>query len=431
MNAPQRLSTRLGLGIGLTLAVAGCSHKGQGTPGGSQTTAGMSNRPPVMDAADARPVGQGGDDVAAVGADNRGPRDTQQTVRALAEQAQRSAQALQSIETSRARRGGAARAGTTGGAGIPGTGTELPAGELGKPANNDLWLVPPGQSPTPPVDIPVQPPPAPAPVAAVPVPAAPPPRPVSPVTEADGRTYGSSLQTPVSSGVIAGGNDAATGRLVQHIRDYPHDVAGHLDYQLDRFVRDETVPHVETMTGLPQDEREMLSIVLDGLSLYRTGLRADANALTSRRVRPLLDMADRLRTRADLTIPTLALCSRVAGYGIYDPMGTTFRAGQETPVILYCEVENFASVQNDKLMWQTRLSQEAVLFTDGGARVWMDKGDVPVDLSRNRRHDFYVFKRLTLPKTLGPGRYVLKVTIVDQQSQRVAENSMTVNLMAQ
>ena len=71
------------------------------------------------------------------------------------------------------------------------------------------------------------------------------------------------------------------------------------------------------------------------------------------------------------------------------------------------------------------------LFTDGGARVWFDKGDVPVDLSRNRRHDFYVFKRLTLPRTLGPGRYVLKVTIVDQQSQRVAENSMTVNLMGQ
>ena len=57
------------------------------------------------------------------------------------------------------------------------------------------------------------------------------------------------------------------------------------------------------------------------------------------------------------------------------------------------------------------------------------RGDVPVDLSRNRRHDFYVYKKLTLPRTLGPGRYVLKVTIVDQQSQRVAENSMTVNLM--
>ena len=62
---------------------------------------------------------------------------------------------------------------------------------------------------------------------------------------------------------------------------------------------------------------------------------------------------------------------------------------------------------------------------------WTDKSDIPLDTSRNRRHDYYVYRKITLPKTLTIGRYFLKVTITDEQASRVAENSVPVLVVAQ
>ena len=39
-----------------------------------------------------------------------------------------------------------------------------------------------------------------------------------------------------------------------------------------------------------------------------------------------------------------------------------------------------------------------------------------MDLSRQRRHDFFLAQMITLPDTLGPGEYVLKVSIQDELS---------------
>jgi hypothetical protein len=235
-------------------------------------------------------------------------------------------------------------------------------------------------------------------------------------------------QSISASTTNTGSDNALTSRLLQHVQEFPTDLAGHLDLQLMRFLRDETVPQLEGLSGLSSEDREILSALLDGLSNFRTGLRADPNQLNSRKVRPLLELADRIRGSAELTVPTVCLCSEVRGFGQYEPMDANLKSGQDNPAILYCEVENFSSQQNDKLLWETKLSQEVVLYTETGFPVWRDKGAIPVDQARNRRHDFYVYKRITLPKTLAPGRYVLKVSIVDEQAKRVAENSLTINV---
>jgi hypothetical protein len=235
-------------------------------------------------------------------------------------------------------------------------------------------------------------------------------------------------QSISASTTNTGSDNALTSRLLQHVQEFPADLAGHLDLQLMRFLRDETVPQLEGLSGLSSEDREILSALLDGLSNFRTGLRADPNQLNSRKVRPLLELADRIRGSAELTVPTVCLCSEVRGFGQYEPMDANLKSGQDNPAILYCEVENFSSQQNDKLLWETKLSQEVVLYTETGFPVWRDKGAIPVDQARNRRHDFYVYKRITLPKTLAPGRYVLKVSIVDEQAKRVAENSLTINV---
>jgi len=96
-------------------------------------------------------------------------------------------------------------------------------------------------------------------------------------------------------------------------------------------------------------------------------------------------------------------------------------------------VGNFTSVRDDQNMWQTRLREELVLYTDTGLAVWPEKSnaEVFVDQSRNRRHDFFVARKIVLPSELTIGRYLLKVTLTDEQSNRVVEATTPVEIVAE
>ena len=224
-------------------------------------------------------------------------------------------------------------------------------------------------------------------------------------------------------------------QFAQQVKDYPQDVAGQLDWQLLQFLQGQSVPQLQTIAPLPGEDRELLTAFLDGLTNFRNALRADSNMLLSRKIRPILEMADRLRTQAELTVPTIALCTDVKGFGVYEPIDPArFEAGKENKVIVYCEVENFASLLDEQKRWATKLTQEVVLYTDqGGLEVWRDKAPARpiIDYSRNRRHDFFIVKMIRLPANLTIGRYLLKVTVVDQQVNRVAENTVPILIVAQ
>jgi hypothetical protein len=53
------------------------------------------------------------------------------------------------------------------------------------------------------------------------------------------------------------------------------------------------------------------------------------------------------------------------------------------------------------------------------------------DFSHRRRHDFFVAKPIILPRSLTIGRYLLKVTVEDQQARRIAENTVPIEIVAQ
>jgi hypothetical protein len=229
--------------------------------------------------------------------------------------------------------------------------------------------------------------------------------------------------------------DELEKKIMQRLRENPRDVSAHMDYQLLRFLRDGQVPQLDAMASLPAEDRAVLTALMDGLSNFRTGVRADANMLTAKKIRPLLDMADRLRSSADLRIPTVALCTRVDAFGVYKAIDPPrFAAGREHPTIIYCEVENFSSQFNEERLWETKLTMEALLFTETGMLVWQDvdyKTKPVIDHSVNRRHDFYIAKMARIPANLTIGRYLLKVTVVDQQASRIAETTVPIQIVAQ
>ena len=228
--------------------------------------------------------------------------------------------------------------------------------------------------------------------------------------------------------------DQIEHQLASRVRDQPRDLEGQLDYELLLFLEDQPVPQLDSISQLRPEDRDVLAALMDGLSNFRDAVRSDSNALMSNKIKPLIDMADRLRSQTELTLTTVALCKQVKSYGVYTPFDSNrFVAGRENDVIVYCEVENFQSQLNSDSQFETRLSEETVLYTDSGMMVWPDKSEpqAVVDVCRERRHDFFIANIVKLPASLTIGRYVLKLTVTDQLANRVAETSAPVEIVAQ
>lgn len=240
------------------------------------------------------------------------------------------------------------------------------------------------------------------------------------------------VSTATKSAVDNGAASVASSldeQIEKRLADNPRDVAAHLDHQLRLYTAGASVPQLTSMASLPAEDREIVAALMDGLTNFRTTVGNDTNAPLSKKVRPLVDVAERLKSQADLAVPTLALCKRVDGFGTYEPFDpATFPAGRASDAIIYAEVANFSSQKLDGKRWQTTLTQTATLYRDTGVPVLNDKTVEFIDHSRNRRNDFFVVKLLKLPPTLLPGKYVLKVTIVDKQSSRMAEASMNLTI---
>ena len=237
--------------------------------------------------------------------------------------------------------------------------------------------------------------------------------------------------TPAPAAVPVTPTEPLEARLGQAARDYPRDLSAQLDYQLLQLLKGQQVTQVESLSALPKDDREMLWALMDSLGNLRSNLKTDVNMAAAQKARPLVNLGERLRAGAELRVATIALCTRVDGFGVYQPMpADRLPSGRETTAVLYCEVENFLSRQADGGQWETNLSQEITLYNDRGQRVWSEKAKVVKDLCRNRRHDFFVGQRITLPSALLPGSFSLRVTIVDQNANRVAESTLAVKVVA-
>jgi hypothetical protein len=232
---------------------------------------------------------------------------------------------------------------------------------------------------------------------------------------------------------VAVSTDEYELKLEKLVHDYPRDLGNQLDYQLLRFVRDEPTPNLSDVAQLSSEDRDILLALMDGLNNFRAAAHGDGNLMLNRKIQPLLEMADRLRSEAQLAVPTVAFCSQVTGYGVYRPMASSrFPASRDNNLIVYCEAANFTSVQGSDRIWRTRLKQEMILYTDTGLAVWPDKSNLAtfVDQSRNRRHDFFISRRVMLPSSLAAGKYVMKITLTDEESNRVVEAGSPLEIIA-
>ena len=148
---------------------------------------------------------------------------------------------------------------------------------------------------------------------------------------------------------------------------------------------------------------------------------ADGDLLTRA---ALLDRLDAAFADEPVRIVAVQLCRSVQSFGVYEPFATAnFLGGQTNRAIVYLELDHFETqpVGNDH---EVRLKQELILYNESdGLAVWKADPVQVVDVSRNRRRDFYVVQMMSLPARLAPGKYRLKIRITDEHGESVDETT--------
>ncbi len=242
-----------------------------------------------------------------------------------------------------------------------------------------------------------------------------------------------SAATDKSPGIRSPGIDpllAMQEQFLSRVNDQPKNLANQLELQLARLLRNESVPAMADLSALAGEDRELIAAVGDALANFRNIVRNDPSPLASEKARPFIEMADRIRARSDLSVQSVNLCSSVKAYGNYEPIEPMqFVAGNPSMSVFYCEVDGFLSQINEKQLWESRLSLELRLYNEAGMQLWRVAPETVIDISRKRRRDFFIAKRIQLPSRLAPGAYMLKATIRDLQANRVAESTLQVSIV--
>lgn len=161
----------------------------------------------------------------------------------------------------------------------------------------------------------------------------------------------------------------------------------------------------------------------------------------------LAELAEELIASRPMRMRHTTLCSRVSGFGQYVPLRSTrFLQGHNHPMIIYTEVHPFAyrpatsaeaaraahavgEVTGELLA--VELSQEVHVYHEAdGLLVWSRPEQGVLEVSRNRRRDFFLINEIVLPRSLSVGRYNMKVIMRDKTSGAVDEAILTFEVVA-
>jgi hypothetical protein len=134
------------------------------------------------------------------------------------------------------------------------------------------------------------------------------------------------------------------------------------------------------------------------------------------------DLRHQLMRGAELLIPKVALCTRVSTFGVYDEMDhAALLPYHPNRTIVYCELDNFHSEPTDDGEYRVTLASRLEILTADGRSLWNHEEPRIEDHSKQRREDFFLAQLVALPASLGPGDYVLKVTVEDQAAAKATE----------
>ena len=136
-----------------------------------------------------------------------------------------------------------------------------------------------------------------------------------------------------------------------------------------------------------------------------------------------------LEDRVPLCITDLRLCRNVLGFGVFEPLeGPILKPGQ--PVILYCELSGlrYQTVDTDQSFVSRLSSRVELVSAKDGTKVWDQALGDAEDHCRSRRRDCYVNYRITIPATVPPGDYRIRLTQTDLVAHQTASSELPLTI---
>lgn len=147
-----------------------------------------------------------------------------------------------------------------------------------------------------------------------------------------------------------------------------------------------------------------LSVLLDERTFPETSSRNAAS------IHHLARAQNDLRHQCPLKIQQMKFVDKWYGFGSYTPLAGDFNVGET--VSLYLELENI-TVRESPLGHNTRSSSSYVLIDGAGTVVSRVENITAEETSQARRRDSCLMIPVTIPKTISPGPYQLKITVTD------------------
>ena len=201
--------------------------------------------------------------------------------------------------------------------------------------------------------------------------------------------------------------------LEQRAAESPDDIDALWRLTLLRLGVDPVIDSIEPPPEVPQEIAALLVRATAFMVAVRESIQ-DPVAGVDRALDAADELRQSLKRRAELLIPTVALCSRVSAFGVFEELGEgVLRAGVRNQAIVYFEIENFTSEETDGGRYRSLIRDRFEVMNPDGDLLWEHEEPNIEDISRSRREDFFVAQRITLPPSLDDGDYVLKVTVED------------------
>jgi hypothetical protein len=205
----------------------------------------------------------------------------------------------------------------------------------------------------------------------------------------------------------------AIEKAEQRAEESPGDLDALWQLVFLRLSAGEDVEELELPADMPDKETALFHRTLATIRAARVAMEDPVSGIDEA-LAATESLRRALKPQAELRVPTVALCSRVNAFGVFEelPEGA-MREGVHNQAIVYFEIENFASQKTDDGRYRSVIRDRFEVMSPDGELLWEHEEPNIEDISRSRREDFFVAQRITLPPTLEGGECVLKVTVED------------------
>jgi hypothetical protein len=203
--------------------------------------------------------------------------------------------------------------------------------------------------------------------------------------------------------------------LRRRVADDPNNLEDQLRLRMLYLADGQDDKALASIAGTDAEIEEIIHAQVNALIAARSSSGRDPATWANRQLDSTESLRKMLGAKADLSVPKVALCTEITGFGLYKPIEPAeFQARRKNLLLVYIEVENFVSKKTPSGLYRTLLSVRQSLVSQDGQELWSKKDENIEDLARRQRRDFYLtIGPIAIPKSLAPGSYILKVEVED------------------